>query len=134
MANNINDSFLQDLSHTGDFSSNNSGDLKLVSGRDNLRQAILHRLITVQGSIIHRPDYGVGVKLYQGMISTLEKQRELALRIRQQLELDDRIDSVDSVRFTPDEDYRQGTFIINIKITASGIGELEQEINPFDKE
>lgn len=134
MANNIDNSFLQDLEHSGDFGPTETGDIKRISGKNNLRQAILHRLITVPGTIIHRPDFGVGIKLFQGVLNTLEKQRELALKIRQQLEEDDRIESVDSVQFTQSDDYRQGTFIVNVKITAAAIGELEESINPFDKD
>lgn len=129
---NINDSFLVDLLHNGDFSNNAKGDLKEISGRENLIQAIFHRLITVKGTIIHRPEYGVGVKLYQGVISTLEKQRELALKIRHQLLEDTRIESVDSVKFITENDYKSGTFVIHIKITALGVGAIDEQINPFE--
>lgn len=129
---NINDSFLVDLQHGGDFSNNEKGDLKTISGKDNLRQAILHRLITSPNTIVHRPEFGVGIKSYQGIISSLEKQRELAVKIREQLLEDERIESVDSVKFDEDTDYRSGTFIVHLKVTASGIGELDESINPFD--
>lgn len=131
---NIEDSLLVDLEHKGDFSNNEKGDLKTIQGIDNLRQAIYNRLVTSKGTIIHRPDYGVGAKSYQGAISSLEKQRELALGIREQLLEDTRIESVDSVRFTPDEDSRTGTFIINVKITVAGLGQLDEAFSPFDKE
>jgi hypothetical protein len=127
----INDSFLVDLQHNGDFSNNEKGDLKTISGKDNLIQAIMNRLVTSQGSIIHRPEYGVGIKSYQGTISSISKQRELALKIKSQLEQDDRIDSVDSMKFVLDSDYRSGTFVIEFKITAVGIGQIEESINPF---
>jgi len=131
---NINDSFLVDLSHNGDFSNNEKGDIKTISGRDNLTQAIMNRLITTQGSIIHRPEYGVGLKLYQGVISSIDKQRELSLKIKEQLLQDTRIESIDSVKFSQVSDYQAGTFIVTLKITASGVGQIEESFNPFDKE
>jgi phage baseplate assembly protein W len=127
----INDSFLVDLLHNGDFSNNERGDLQTIAGRDNLRQAIFHRLITVAGTVIHRPEYGIGIKQYQGVISSLDKQRELALKIREQIEQDTRIESVDSVKFTQDTNNAEGKFYVHIKITASGVGELDETINPF---
>ena len=131
---NIEEAFLTDLKHDGDFSSGNTGDINTVSGRDNLRQAILNRLVTVKGSLVHRPEYGIGLKLYQGVLSSLEKQRELALLIKSQLLEDTRIESVDGVKFEADGDYRTGTFIVTVKITAIGIGEIEEKISPFDKD
>jgi phage baseplate assembly protein W len=133
MVNNIDNNFLIDLHHDGDFSSGKTGDLKTIAGRANLRQAILNRLITVKGSIVHRPDYGVGLKLFQGALSTVEKQRELSLLIQAQLTEDPRIESVDSVKFEADTDFRTGTFSVKVKITAAGIGEIEETISPFNQ-
>lgn len=128
---NINNSLLEDLLHNGDLSASNTGDLLKVKGIENLRQAIYHRLITVKGSIVHRPSYGVGIKLYEGVLSTLEKQRELALSIKEQLELDDRIDSVDGVKFSESEENSSGSFVVKLKVTASGIGQIQEDISPF---
>ena len=133
MADNINNNLLIDLKHDGDFSPSKTGDLETISGRSNLRQAILNRLVTVKGSLIHRPEYGVGLKLFQGVLGTLEKQRELTLLINSQLLEDTRIESVDSVKFLQDTDFRTGTFSVKVKITATGIGEIEETISPFEQ-
>jgi len=133
MANNIENNFLIDLKHDGDFSSSNTGDLQTIKGRANLRQAILNRLVTVPGSLVHRPEYGVGLKLFQGAISTLDKQRELTLLIQSQLLEDPRIESVDSVKFKAEDKFNAGNFIVTVKITATGIGQIEETISPFDQ-
>lgn len=127
----INDSFLVDLQHSGDFSNDSKGDLKTISGLDNLKQSIYNRLITVKGTIVHRPEYGVGLKLYQGVMSTLSNQRDLALKIREQLLEDTRIESIDGVKFDVDSDLQAGNFIVTIQVTATGVGSFSQTINPF---
>ena len=64
-----------DIKHDGgDFEANNTGDLARISGLDNLKQAIMHRLITVKGSLVHRPSYGVDIQEWQGQIPTIDKQ------------------------------------------------------------
>lgn len=128
----IEDHFLTDLKHSKDFARTRTGDIKTVSGINNLIQWIFNCIITVEGSIIHRPKFGVGAKLYQGSISSLDKQRELALKIRSKLVLSDRIDSVDSIKFNQEDEYRTGTFIINIKVTAKAYGQLDLKLNPFE--
>ena len=40
-----------------------TGDLMLSSGRDNVAQALERRVLVGQGTLLHRPDYGAGLKL-----------------------------------------------------------------------
>lgn len=120
-----------DLRHNnGDFEATQTGDISRISGLDNLKQAVMHRLITVKGSLAHRPDYGVGIQNYQGQIPTIDKQRDLALNIRDQLLRDDRIVSVDSVSFTA-SDTEPDKFIIYVKYSALGYTSLEDTFDPF---
>ena len=43
-----------------------------------------------------------------------------------------RIESVDGVQFTLDPDYRSGTFVVQVKVTAAGVGQIEETISPFE--
>jgi phage baseplate assembly protein W len=131
MASKIDQAYLVDLKHSGDLEGTPSGDILEVTGKENLRQAVIHRLITSKGSLIHRPEYGVGLKNYQNRLSTLSTQRELANEIKKQLESDPRIESVDSVKFTQETENQAGTFRVLVKYTAVAIGEIDQEVQPF---
>ena len=125
------ENLLVDLKHsTGDFEATASGDLRLITGRENLNQAIFHRLITVPGTLTHKPGYGVGIQNWQGQLNTLDNQRLLALDIRDQLLEDPRVDSVDQVQFIAD-DLQPDLFKIFVKYTASGYNELEETFDPF---
>jgi len=125
------ENLLIDLRHDkGDFEATASGDLQLTSGRENLNQALFHRLITVPGTLTHKPDYGIGVQQWQGALNTLDNQRLLALDIRDQFLQDPRVESVDQVQFEID-DYQPSLFKIFVKYTASGYNELEETFDPF---
>jgi phage baseplate assembly protein W len=131
MANNIDKNMLIDLYFDGEFGVTNTGDIALNRGLSNLKQAIFHRLITAPGSLVHRPDYGIGIKLYQGKISSLGVQRDLAMRIKDQLELDPRVTEVTGVRFDVSEN-NSSEFIVVIRATVLGYDELNESFNPFE--
>jgi len=120
-----------DLLHNGDFVAAPNGDFALAKGIVNLKQALFNRLITVQGSLVHRPLYGVGVKLWQNDIATLARQRELANKIKEQFEQDERVDKVTSVRI--EKIKENGTFELTYKVEVSGGGLLDETVNPFDE-
>lgn len=124
----INDSFFQDLEFKSDFKAAPNGDFQFIKGIENLKQALYHRLITVPGSLVHRPEYGVGVQLFQNDIGSLAKQRQLALIIKQQFEQDSRVSEVKTIKFNKDE---QGVFFIQYVAEAVGIGEITDAVQPF---
>ena len=127
----IEDALLIDVLHQGDFGKAPSGDLALAKGKKNLEQWVLHCLLTVPGTLVHRPLFGIGVKEFQGRVTTIQAQRELALKIREGLELDDRIESVNGVQVVQDE-VQPGLFSVLIKYTARGVGEIIQSVDPFE--
>ena len=131
VVNNLEDNLLIDLFFNGDFGITKTGDLQEIRGKANLNQALFHRLVTVPGALVHRPDYGVGVKLFQGAISSLENQRDLALRIQDQFQQEDRVDSVTGVSFTPDE-AQPDLFIVLVKYNAVAFGEIVDLFDPFE--
>lgn len=119
-----------DILHKSDLQRTATGDLATISGLENLRIALFHRLVTVPGSLVMRPNYGVGVKLYQNAPATLTNQRKLALDIQANLIQDDRVESVESVRFEVDDLTPEKSKII-VKIKVAGLGETEMTFTPF---
>lgn len=124
----IEDFFLEDIQFNGDIKTAPNGDLALLRGIKNLKQALFHRLITVRGSLAHRPGYGVGIKTYQNQVATLAKQREIALEIKNQFEQDFRVDKLLSVSFKAEPN---GIFTVTYKVQVKGIGEVEETADPF---
>jgi len=125
----IANSYLEDLKHDGDFSAKKNGDIRLISGLDNLKQALYHRLVTVPGALVHRPEYGVGIQNWQNDIASIERQRELAKRIKEQFELDERVVQVKSVQVLNIKE--NGTFEVKYIAEASGEELVQQQVNPF---
>ena len=68
-----------------------SGDLQLVSGRDNLLPALDRRQRAAPGELLHRPDYGVGAVHLIGRATTPAQRGLLAARARRNLLQDSRI-------------------------------------------
>ena len=126
------ETLLVDILHnTGDFEASATGDLKRVRGQENLKQALNHRLITVKGSLVHRPEYGVGAQNFQGALTTIDKKRELALNIIEQFARDSRVEVVDGVSFQASDD-EPDKFLIFVKYSALGYNELVDTFDPFE--
>ena len=122
------DFYLVDLRFDGDFVAAPNGDFQTIAGLNNLKQALFNRLVTVPGSLAHRPGYGVGAKLYQNAVASLDKQKQLAIRIKEQFEQDFRVEKVTGVSFTQQP---QGFFLVVYRVVARGIGEISGTFNPF---
>lgn len=126
----IEERYLKDIAHKKDLVRANNGDLDTIEGTRNLQQALLRRLITTPGSLVHRPEYGVGIKDFQNAPNNLDNQRALALRIKDQFERDFRVESVEGMRFNADDDFPDNVKIF-IRIRALGLGEVELPFTPF---
>lgn len=126
----IDETYKKDLAFKSNFVVTASGDLDTLTGLDNYKDALYRRLITTPGSLIHRPNYGVGIKSFLNTISTLETKQRLAKTIKQQYEEDPRTESVSSVEITAD-DYTPELTKINIKVRAVGYGDVQFEFIPF---
>lgn len=125
----IDDFYKVDLYHNGDFVPAPNGDFSLAKGLTNLRQALLHRLITVPGSLVHRPLYGVGVQLWLNDVGSIGRQRELANAIKEQFEQDPRVEELTGIQVTNLQN--DGTFELIYKVKVSGGQLLEETVNPF---
>jgi len=124
----IEESYLIDLEFGMDLRTAPNGDFSTVSGLENLKQALFNRLITVPGSLAHRPEYGIGIQKYQNSLTSFSRQQALALEIKKQFLEDPRVVDVTSVRIIKGS---EGEYIINYKIEAVGIGSVEDSVSPF---
>lgn len=120
-----------DLAFTNDFKVADNGDLDTMSGLVNIRNAILHRIITVPGTLAHRPNYGVGLPEFKGAPPTLAVQRQLAVRLREQLPLDDRIEAVTGVSVSYQDVSEPDTITIVVKVKLVGYGDATFDFTPF---
>lgn len=122
--------YLTDIAHQGDMIVTPSGDIDISEGLENLKQALFHRLVTHPGSLIHRPNYGVGIKRFQGAVSSLANQSEIFTRIQEQFREDPRVESVTGVMFKVNQDRPELTEIL-VRIKPVGYDEQQMTFIPF---
>ncbi len=126
----IEELYLTDIKHSKDHIRTEGGNLETISGIENVRQALFHRLITEKGSIVHRPLFGVGAKQYQNVTMTLAKKEELALEIKEQFEQDERVEEVTGVLYNA-TDFEPEKFSIILRVNLVGYGEDTITFTPF---
>jgi len=126
----VSEFFLLDLVHDEKLKEAANGDLDSITGIKNLHQALLHRLITQPGSLIHRPDYGVGIKDYQNAVGSLATFRKLASVIDEQFRRDFRVEDVRGVDIQQDP-VNPGLFKLVVTVSAAGYAELPLTFIPF---
>lgn len=125
--------YLTDLVHSGTLLESASGDLETITGLTNLQQALFHRLITIRGSLIHRPEYGVGIKQYQNAVGSLATQRKIAAEIDEQFRQDFRVQDVLSVNIVQDKN-ESGKFTVTVKVQTAGYTEAALTFKPFGED
>lgn len=130
---NIDEILGTDIAHKSDYILTSTGDLDTLSGLENVKNALFHRLITSPGSLIHRPNYGVGIKDYQNAPNSIEIQRQLALRIQEQFEQDPRVEKVLGVSLNY-EDLSPEFVEIIVRVRITGYDEVEAKFIPFGGE
>ena len=126
----VNEIMLTDVKHKKDYIRTASGDRETITGLENYGEALFRRLMTKPGALIHRPDYGVGIKRFQGAVSGLSKQRELANLIQEQFLRDPRTESVKGILFKIDESRPDMTYII-VRVKPVGYDEVAMKFEPF---
>lgn len=127
---NIDETLFTDLAHIGDLKVTPAGDLDVLTGLANVKNALYHRLITEPGTLVHRPNYGVGLGQYQNAPNSLATQRQLALRIQEQFTQDPRVESVTGVKVESD-DLSPFKITITVRVKIVGYGESELKLTPF---
>lgn len=126
----INEALGTDIVHSGDLQVTSGGDLQTISGLANLKIALFHRLMTVPGTLLHRPLYGVGITMYQNAPVSYGLQQKLASIIQEQFMQDPRVQDVSSVSVSA-TDTDSATTRIKIFITPVGYSEQEMIFTPF---
>lgn len=126
----LNDALLRDLKFENGDLVREGGDLATVDGIENVRQALLRRLVTMPGSLIHRPQYGVGIGQFQGALASFATQQQLALRIQEQFAREDRIESVDRVVVSVQDQQPDMTRVL-VTVKIVGYGDRVLEFIPF---
>ena len=86
-----------DILFAGDLHTDLHGDFQEVQSLDNLRLSILRRLLTSPGEYVYRPTYGCGLRQQVKKPMTLSNINYLKNLIRENLQEDVRIDTIDQI-------------------------------------
>lgn len=106
-----------------DLKSTVRNDLQTVSGRENLAQAIVNRLLTRKGELAHfgHPNYGSRLHLLIGELNNIRQRAKAELYIRECLAQESRIEAVKEVAFAkPNRQEDRDTLKIQIRIKPIG--------------
>ena len=120
----------KDLAHVDDFLVTPTGDIDIITGLSNVKNALFHRLVTEQGSIVHRPNYGVGIKQFQNSLSSFSRQQALAKIIQEQFEQDPRVIKVGGVSVITN-DLKPELVTIIVRVQIQGYDETQLGFTPF---
>lgn len=131
---NVTETLLTDIKFKGDTvrrtDAGHLGDIDTISGLDNVKDALFRRLVTVPGTVIHRPTYGVGLPRFLNGPNYLASQKALALKIEEQFAQDSRVEEVTSVQFES-ADLTPEKLKITVRVKVVGYGETEMTFIPF---
>lgn len=106
-------------------------DLDTVSGKDNLAQAIIMRLLTPQGELadLGHPEYGSRLHELIGTQNTASSRNLARLYIMESLQREPRIEKVLEVTVAPNASVRE---LINVRIRVKPVEGTEAlTIGPF---
>ncbi len=99
------------------------GDLRQVSSRDNLAQAILNRLFTRRGALagLGHPDYGSRLYLLLGEPHSVRTRARAELYIRESLAAEARIEEIVDIVFEPPrQGYKRNVLEARIMVRPIG--------------
>ena len=102
-----------DLDLTGGLLAADSGDLRLIAGRANLRQALTHRVRTPLRDLLFHLPYGCGVHRLIGRVTGGAAAQLGSQYVRGALLADPRVSNVESVHSSPDGDVLPVAATIN---------------------
>lgn len=122
-----------DINHKSDYVRDSNGSLGTISGLDNYVNWVFRCIMTTPGTIVHRPNFGVGIKLYQNAIHNLDQRRSLSQKIADNLELDDRTQEVLGVRIEYTDDTPDSVKV-TVRVKPVGLDEVTMQITPFGGE
>lgn len=103
-----------------EMSSDSYGDLCTVKGIKNLHQAILMRLMTPQGSLLHHPDYGSQIHMLLGSKGIPNQIQKAKIELERTIRSDKRVEDVTIQDFAFDGQ----TLFATIQIKPIGIDQI----------
>lgn len=106
----------------GELSADNKGDLKTVKGLENLRQAIILRLLTPRGALLHHPEYGSRFHELVGQKATGGFLQKLEMEISQTIKSDPRVRDITIEHLS----YEAGVLSVSLKIFVIGLDDIIQ--------
>lgn len=96
--------FLTDISLVNGKLQFNNGDIALVSGRENLKQAISNRIVTDHGDLIYHGNYGANLGRLKGSLNGPSRAMVAASYVEDALANENRIQAINSIKATPQGD------------------------------
>jgi phage baseplate assembly protein W len=102
-------------------------DVATVSGRDNLAQAVVNRLLTRKGELtsLGHPDYGSRLYELIGEPNNIRLQGLAEIYIRESLQAETRIEDIRSIAFAL-PDRKQGRSELRIMIHIKPVGDAAE--------
>ncbi len=100
-----------------------TGDLRTVSGRENLVQALRNRALAVPGHLVHRPEYGGGLSTWVEELDEPTGRARRAASLRRQLLRDSRLVNA-GVRIAPASTGQPLTVALDAEIRDAEDGRL----------
>lgn len=82
---------------SGDLGADENGDFLVFTGRENLRQALVHRVITDRGELLWHPEYGTLIRSLIGVVNGPTASTLAAKYVEATLRADSRVREVPSV-------------------------------------
>jgi phage baseplate assembly protein W len=101
-----------------DFSATASGDLDIKTYKDNLSQALWHRLSTKKGELSRHPEYGSEIHEIVGELNNPDNREKIRLLAAECISQDPRVESIESL--TVEEDSNN-PFKVQIKVSLTPI-------------
>lgn len=95
---------------------NGHGDLKNLSGADNIKQATISRLMTAKGSLMLHPEYGSDLHLMFGK-ATVEQMKIISIEICDTVLKDSRVAECVLVNHYIEEDHYVGNYRATLQST-----------------
>lgn len=90
------------------------GEIATVSGVDNLRQAIINRLLTPRGTLLMHPSYGSNLYALMGSPATKDNMVMIEDEIASTIKKDGRVQDVEIVNSTVEGEIYKGEFIVQL--------------------
>lgn len=102
-----------DVKIDGDYTRTATGDLQTITDLENLKEAIYRRFITIPGEVIHRPDYGIGIRRYLNRPCTDANQVEIENAVKLNIMDEPRIEAVNRIKCIWNQEY--ASIVISVK-------------------